>query len=114
LPHTARQPSRNRFATPSKESEQEMNHTYIARLVAAAALVVSVGSAAAPQVASAATLASATYQGQQTEEPPQFSPPEADGMTAGPNSEAAMISEEPVEGGPGMTGIVGQDQAQGQ
>jgi len=89
-----------------------MSHSYIARLVAAGALVLSVGSALTPHGASAAALASAAYQGQQMEVPPD--PPEAEGMTAGPMSEAAVLSEEPVEGAPGMTGVVGDNQPQGQ
>jgi hypothetical protein len=89
-----------------------MSHSYVGRLVVAGALVLSVGSAVAPNAASAATLPSATYQGQQTEVPPD--PPEAEGMTATPQSEAAVLSDEPVEGAPGMTGIVGDDQPQGQ
>jgi len=88
-----------------------MSHSYIARLVAAGALVLSLGSAVAPHAASAAALPSPAYQGQQVEMP---DPPEAEGMTASPQSEAAMISDEPVEGGPGMTGVVGDDQPQGQ
>jgi hypothetical protein len=91
-----------------------MSHSYIARLVAAGALVLSVGGAVAPHAASAAALPSPAYQGQQVEMEMPPDPPEAEGMTASPQSEAAMISDEPVEGGPGMTGTLGEDQTQGQ
>src|SRR5262249_61744994 len=73
------------LAMSREESDQEMNRSHIARLITAGALVASVGGAVAPRVASAATLASATYQDEPSDDMgiEQFNAPSAPGVTAG-------------------------------
>ena len=99
-----------------EESDQGMNRSYIARLITAGALVASVGGAVAPRVASAATLASATYQDEPSGDMgiEEFNAPSAPGVTAGASSTEGVESTEPVEGAPGMTGTVGDDEPQGE
>ncbi len=81
----------------------------VARWFAVVALSLSIGSYAAPQIASAATLsASVTSQA----EPQQFNPPAAPGEESAPTSSGAVESAEPVEGAPGETGI--QAEVEGQ
>ena len=89
-----------------------MQPVYIARVVAAGALLLATAGAGSPWTASARTLPpeASSQTGQVVD--PQFNPPDASGEAASDFGAAATESAEPVDMAPGETGTDQQEPSQ--
>ncbi|HEY7066647.1 MAG TPA: hypothetical protein VII06_34570 [Chloroflexota bacterium] len=86
-----------------------MQRVYLARLIAAGALLLATAGAVSPPTAAGRTLPPvATHLTGQVVDP-QFNPPDAPGETTSDVGVAATESDEPVDFAPGETGTDRQD-----